>query len=144
MTGAGWIAIAAPMSLPSGVRALGLVASLALGSMGCGGESLTRPTDLPITVYPAGSDFTLTLVMKRCRQTCETYSEASCDVSIEEDDRIVRVSPEVSVETNGDERCDPSCGGAPVLVHCRVSALAPGEWTVESSEGRFRRVITLR
>lgn len=136
------------MIFPNGMAArhplaLALVGLAFLGSA-CGAETLRRPVDLPITTYPANELFTLTLVMQRCRQPCETYSDPECEVTVNEDSRTIRVDPEVEVERDDDATCSGQCSGAPVLAHCSVGPLNAGEWIVESTQGRFSRAITVR
>lgn len=124
------------------MRLLGLSALVLACS--CGDDSLTRPADLPITTYTANQEFTMTLVMSRCRQACETYSDSECDVSIEQDDRTIKISPKVSVERNDSIDCNENCSGAAVLAHCEVGPLDAGTWTVEATDGLFSRTIELR
>ncbi|MEL6187641.1 MAG: hypothetical protein AAFU79_23725 [Myxococcota bacterium] len=121
-------------------------ALLFLASIGaaCGDDALTRPTGLPILTYPAGREFTLTLIMDRCRQSCETYAPSECEVSVEASDRVVEVSPRVPFERTDGVACNENCSGAAVLAHCAVGALEAGAWTVEAANGGFRQAITLR
>ena len=110
----------------------------------CGGTTLTRPTDLPTTTYPANEEFTLSLVMQPCSFSCERYEAATCDVDVDEDARVVSVSPQVEVEREDDEGgCSQHCQGAPVLAHCEVEGLPAGTYTVEADDGGFSRTITV-
>lgn len=131
-----------PVTLASWLRRLGPM--LSFTCLACGSDDLTRPADLEILDYPANQAFTLTLVMRHCRSTCATYGPSSCEVSVDADERRIRVDPEVPVETDSDGPCAERCGGAAVLAHCRVEPLAAGTWTVDASEGNFSRTITLR
>lgn len=129
---------------PPSMRALALLvfSALALTGAACGDEALTRPTSIPLSTYPAGRSFTLTLVMDRCRQSCEVYSPSECEVSVE--DRTIRVSPRVPFERIDGVPCNENCSGAAVLAHCSIGALETGEWTVEATDGAFQQSITLR
>lgn len=122
------------------------VLTLAFGLLAlaaCGDSKLRRPIALPVTTYPANQDFTLTLEMARCRQSCEVIGERKCDVSINEDERRIEVSAEVELTFEDGVDCTGDCLGSPVLAHCEVSALDAGRWTVVSTEGRFERPIDL-
>jgi hypothetical protein len=106
----------------------------------CGGSSLTTPEDLPITTYPADTEFRMTLVMDTCADPCATYEPAECSVSVE--GMTIEVDVEVAYEHN-DDGCalTNQCGGQ-VLAHCTVRALGAGTYTVQA--GSFQRQITVR
>lgn len=124
---------------------LAIAPLLVLFTAACGDMALVRPTGLPITTYPSGRDFTMTLVMDRCRQSCEAYSPSECGVTVNSEDRRIEVSPRVPFERIDNQLCNEDCQGAAVLAHCQVPALTEsGEWTVQSSEGLFSRIIVIR
>jgi hypothetical protein len=115
------------------------VVSLVAVAFACGGQSLTTPEDLPITTYPAGSEFTLTFVMESCADACAQYEQGECSVSV--DGGTIEVEVSVSYERNDSDGCTETCSGN-VLAHCRVGALDPGTYTVQA--GSFQRQITVR
>jgi|SRR5687768_10501525 len=114
------------------------LALLVLLLSGCG-ESLVIPEDIPITHLPANEKFVLTLVMESCSDTCATYEEAECDVSVDEEEMIIRVDARVGYDSEVVENCVSTCG-VPILAHCDVEALDPGTWTV-SSRGFEHEII---
>jgi hypothetical protein len=95
------------------------------------GNALTIPEDIPLTRLPANRDFTLTLVMETCSDTCARYEEPECDVSVDEEEMIIRVDARVGIDANAVENCITICGGE-ILAHCEVEALPPGTYTVTS------------
>ena len=118
---------------------LPFVTALALSLGGCGGLSVDTPTDLTVTTYPANKAFTMTLTMQACRDSCATYEEASCSVSV--DGSTIEVDASVSYSRDVDDvECLNLCG-QPVFAHCDVPALSAGTYTVES--GSFRRTIVV-
>lgn len=95
------------------------------------GDSLVVPEALPLTRLPAGQDFVLTLVMTSCSDTCATYDEPQCDVSVDREDRVIRVDACVGINRDAVETCLPVCGRE-ILAHCDVDALPAGTYTVRS------------
>lgn len=125
-------------------RTLALVCGLGLTALGCGADTLTRPVGLTTDTFAANTPFRLTLVMQNCRQACLTYETATCEVEVREDDRILRVSPEVEISDPEDGCSTTRCDGAAVLASCDVGALSAGTWVVEATDGNFSDTITVR
>jgi hypothetical protein len=110
-----------------------------LGLVGCG-SSIDQPEDLPVTAYStAGAAFRMTLVMKHCSDSCATYSDPVCEVEVE--GNVINIEASIAYDRN-DEGCNDRCGN-PVIVHCDVPSLSPGEYTVSSGDN-FNRTITVR
>jgi hypothetical protein len=118
---------------------------LLLAFAACGGQSLETPEGLPIREYSAGADFTLTLLMESCSDTCSTYEPAECSTEIEGMEILVEVSVPYSEKegTNSStlEGCSLACGPS-IFAHCPVSSLQAGTYQVVA--GSFRAPITIR
>ena len=106
--------------------------------IGCG-NALTTPEDIRITRFPANTQFTLTIVMKTCSDTCATYDEGDCSLDVDRPDNTINVNASVGFDRNKDE-CSEMCGPE-ILVHCTVPALKAGTYTVKS--GSFVHQIFL-
>ena len=95
------------------------------------GNSLEIPEDIPITRLPANQDFVLTLVMESCSDTCATYDEPECSVSVDERENIITVDASVGFSSNDVENCVSICGRE-ILAHCEIDSLPAGTYTVRS------------
>ena len=104
------------------------------------GSALTIPEDIPITHLPAGQDFVLTLIMDTCSDTCATYEEGSCDVSVNKEKMEIRVDASVGFDANAVDNCVSVCGGE-VLAHCDVDPLPAGTYTVKSKGGFSEQIF---
>lgn len=105
------------------------------------GDSLTTPEDIPITRLPANEPFSLTLVMESCSDPCTSYGEPSCEVGVDEEDRVIHVDASVDLGSQ-DGECISALCGPQVLAHCDVPALPAGTYTVRS--GTFMHQISLQ
>ena len=111
-----------------------------LGVMGCGGTSLDEPEDLVITEYAAGN-VTVTFVMTTCSDVCSDYGASDCSVS--RDGNRLEIDVEVSVDDKeGIDRDDavacPQMCGEPVLAHCDLGDLEPGNYTLIAGDFNAR------
>lgn len=117
-----------------------IVSLLSLLLLSACGDALTTPEDIPIRRLPANEAFSLTLVMESCSDPCISYEEASCEVDVDEEDRIIDVDARVGIGSATTE-CRHALCGPQVLAHCDVPALPEGTYTVEA--GSFRQQVFL-
>ncbi len=96
------------------------------------GSALTTPEDIPLKHLPAGEKFVMTLVMDTCSDTCATYDEPSCSVSVDKSKMVIHIDASVGFSSNGVDGCISTCGRE-ILAHCDVPALAAGTYTVKSN-----------
>jgi hypothetical protein len=113
--------------------------ALLLALLASCGNALTTPEDVPITHLPAEEKFILTLVMETCADSCATYDEPTCDVSVDEKDKVIEVDACVGFD-RGAADCRTVCGGE-ILAHCDIPALPAGTYTVRS--GPFSHQVFL-
>lgn len=97
--------------------------------------------DLPVRTFSTGEAVTLTVVMSNCSRSCERFQPATCEVEVNESERLIRINPEVEFEREGD--CELACTGPAVVARCEVGSIAAGEWTVRTDGGVFSRTITV-
>lgn len=116
-------------------------AGLLTAATACGGNTISTPEDLPLDTFAADEPFTMTFTMQNCSDGCATYEEGECDVSVDEEDRVIEADPSISFERDvADDECDNRCGPA-VFAHCDVPALGPGTYEVRANG--FETTITV-
>lgn len=120
-------------------------ASALLALSGCGSRTLETPEALPIRTYAAGSELTLSFVMRSCSDTCSTYEAAECEVEVDGTMLLVDVSVAYSeregVSAEELTGCNLSCGRE-IFAHCKVPSLNAGTYTVKAET--FQADITVK
>lgn len=119
-------------------RTFGLLAVIAAMFLGCGGNELSRVEEIGLSVYPANVDFDISARMTACSDACATYETPECSVDIDEDENEITLNASVCYERTTDD-CPETCGPA-IMTTCRVSALAPGTYTVRLHNDMTRTI----